>query len=320
MVTVVHIDGLNGINYHRLMVPLLRLTQNGFNFHWIQKISELKDMDLDKVDNLIISRMARIEGHDEFKRMLKNHGVKLILDNDDYWELGKHNPAFFAYSTNLRHHIKKTVKIADVIWTPSPALAKEMQRLNPKAQIEIVNNAINEYEDQWANWKKTSGRQLHFGYLGAAAHDKDARLMKYEFYGKNFACLRKLGYERIFKPNKVWHPKEIQEYGEFYREIDVSIAPLETTLFNRCKSDLKVTEAAWTRTAIIASNTTPYKEVIKNGETGILCSTPQEWREAIESMTKKRAQELGHNLYEDLKNSPNHNLDLVNQKRIKYLI
>jgi glycosyltransferase involved in cell wall biosynthesis len=320
MVTVVYIDDLHGITYHRLMVPLLRLTENGFNFHWIDKLSDLKKMDLDKVDNLIVSRMARIQGHDEFKRMLKKHGIKLILDNDDYWELDKHNPAFFAYSTALRHDIKNTIKIADVIWTPSAILATEMAKLNRKAEIEIVNNAINEYEPQWADWKKTTGRELHFGYMGAAAHGKDARLMRYEFYGKNFACLRKLGYERIFKPNKVWEPKGIQEYGSFYKEIDVSIAPLELNRFNMCKSDLKVTEAAWTRTALIASNVTPYRQSIKNGETGILCSSPQEWKEAIDSMTKKRARELGENLYEDLKNSPDHNLDLVNQKRIKYLI
>ena len=52
------------------------------------------------------------------------------------------------------------------------------------------------------------------------------------------------------------------------------------------------------RTAIIASNVTPYKEVIKHGETGILCSTPKEWKEAIEGMTLNKAWTLGNNLYE----------------------
>jgi hypothetical protein len=49
-------------------------------------------------------------------------------------------------------------------------------------------------------------------------------------------------------------------------------------------------------------------------------SSREEWKEAIESMDKKLAKKLGANLHEALKDCPDHNLDLVNEKRLKYLV
>jgi len=37
-------------------------------------------------------------------------------------------------------------------------------------------------------------------------------------------------------------------------------------------------------------------------------------------MDKKLAKKLGNNLHEALRDSPDHNLDLINQNRIKYLV
>jgi glycosyltransferase involved in cell wall biosynthesis len=74
------------------------------------------------------------------------------------------------------------------------------------------------------------------------------------------------------------NPVDITQYAQLYKFFDVSLSPLKNSTFNKCKSELKVVEAGFTRTAIIASNVTPYKEVIKHEETGILCSTPEEWK------------------------------------------
>jgi O-antigen biosynthesis protein len=321
MITVVHLDGLSGINYHRLIVPLVRLKEtHGVQLMFIEQLTQLKDIDLDKVDNLLVSRKLSVTDHKQFREMLDEHGVRLILDNDDYWKLNKDNPAWQLYEVYFGPDIKKTIRIADVIWTPSRYLARQMSHINPLADIRFVNNAIDPIEKQWANQRKTSGKELRFGYLGAAAHANDIKLMNYRFTGKNLVCIKDLGYEEILDPNQTIKPKGIFEYGSYYKRIDVSLAPLEMNRFNRCKSDLKVTEAAMTKTAIIASNVENYNGSIIHGETGLLCSTKYEWRGAIESMTKAEAKRLGNNLYESIRNCPNHNLDLVNQIRAEYLL
>lgn len=53
--------------------------------------------------------------------------------------------------------------------------------------------------------------------------------------------------------------KDIHHYAEHYRNVDVLLAPLKENEFNAVKSALKVTEAAFTNTAIIASNFGPYQ-------------------------------------------------------------
>lgn len=321
MITVVHLDGLSGINYHRLIVPLIRLKEtHGVELMFIEQLTQLKDIDLDKVDNLLVSRKLSVTNHKEFRKMLTEHGVRLILDNDDYWKLNHDNPAWQLYEVYYGPDIRKTVKIADVIWTPSHYLAKQMSHLNPLCDIQFVNNAIDPIEKQWADQKKKSSKDLRFGYLGAAAHVNDVKLMGYKFTGKNLVCVKDLGYEEILDPNETVAPKGIFEYGSYYKQIDVSLAPLSKNRFNRCKSDLKVTEAAMTKTAIIASDVENYNGSIIHGETGLLCSSTEEWKEAIESMTKEKAKKLGSNLYDSLVSDPEHNLDSINEIRLKYLL
>lgn len=52
--------------------------------------------------------------------------------------------------------------------------------------------------------------------------------------------------------------KDINNYYQHYKEIDILLAPLEETDFNACKSQLKAIEACFSNTAIIASNFGPY--------------------------------------------------------------
>ena len=318
--TIIQLDTHWGGNYHRLIMPMLRLERtHGIKLHWIESLNELKDINLDLVDNLIVSRKLCVTDYKAFKETLVQHGVKLIFDNDDYWVLNEENPAKYMYDNVIADQVKWTAEIADVIWTPSKALAKEMKKLNKKAKYDFINNAIDPYDKQWANQTKHYSNKLKFGYTGLASHGNDIKLIGHKFKNKFMTCVEGEGFEPILNPKRTFKAKTVWEYANVYRSMDVSLAPLEDNLFNRCKSDLKVTEAAWSKTAIIASNVTPYKEIIKNGETGLLCSDKKEWIQAIESMTKADAKRLAENLYEDLKDSPNHNIDLVNEKRLKHL-
>jgi glycosyltransferase involved in cell wall biosynthesis len=52
--------------------------------------------------------------------------------------------------------------------------------------------------------------------------------------------------------------KDINNYYQHYKEIDILLVPLVDNDFNNCKSQLKVIESAFSNTAVIASNTGPY--------------------------------------------------------------
>lgn len=69
-----------------------------------------------------------------------------------------------------------------------------------------------------------------------------------------------------------------QELPAYLRDVDISLAPLTGgSIFNEAKSAIKWLEAALVETPTVASPTQPFREVIRDGETGFLASTADEW-------------------------------------------
>jgi glycosyltransferase involved in cell wall biosynthesis len=320
MMTLIYLDGLNGINYHRLMTPFLRLkAEEGLEIHFFEDFNELKDWDLSKVKNLVVSRRCSVSNHKEFKKYLVDNDIKLILDNDDYWNLPKHNPAHDYYKNVEGPNIKATIAIADEIWSPSKYLIKIMRKINSKPIYRLIPNTIYENEKQWADPQKDASPELkvRFGYVGANGHQKDLDRMGMTFEDHELYSMNLMDYPERLKAKYRMNPVDITQYAHLYKYFDVSLSPLENTIFNRCKSELKVVEAGYTKTAIIASNVRPYKQAIINGKTGILCSSPGEWREAIKTMTIERAEDLANNLYEHCVKE--YDLHTINKTRIEGL-
>lgn len=323
--TIIFVEALHGINYHRMIVPFLRMQEKGLvNLHVVSDAFELLHFDLTHVDTFVVSRTlyAKVEGAELFAKKLKENNVKFIVDLDDYWKVERHNPNFklFRGKGGFSEAIRSTVELADEIWTPSEYLANEIRtELNPTAVFRIVPNGINPEEAQWQGEKNT-GDELWFGYTGASSHTKDLQLVRHidwEQYNTMAVHMAHVDYIGQLKANKKILAKPIFEYATIYQEIDVSIVPLQNTHFNLCKSSIKAAEAGFTRTAMIASDVEPYREVIVNNETGILCSNMEQWREAIASMTKKEAKRLGDNLYESVREK--YHIDTVNEERLKGL-
>ena len=316
MMLLIYVDGLHGINYHRLITPLRRL-EDDIQMFWIDSLNKLSDIELDKVDYLIVSRKISVADYDIFRKILNKYNIKLVLDNDDFWELEKHNQANELYFKYLAHDIKNTIRIADIIWSPSQVLIKEMKRLNPRAEYHYVPNSINPDDPQWQGVKLPTN-QVRFGYLGAMGHTKDVELVGYDFSNKEMYSVMIEDYPEKFGANYVMSPRDPFSYGKLYQYFDVSLVPLGTSKFNQCKSDLKISEAGFTKTAVIASKVTPYKQVIEDGITGILVSDKLEWKEAIEGMTLEKAKRLANNLYDFCVEE--YHVDKVNEIRLDSLL
>ena len=52
--------------------------------------------------------------------------------------------------------------------------------------------------------------------------------------------------------------KDVSNFAEHYRNVDVLLAPLDCNPFNEVKSELKFVEAGFTKTALICTNFGPY--------------------------------------------------------------
>ena len=83
----------------------------------------------------------------------------------------------------------------------------------------------------------------------------------------------------IKKPFISW-----KKLPELISKVDINIAPIKETIFNKAKSRNKWMEAALVKVPTIASNYGIFKQIIKNYETGILCSSNEEWYNALKNL------------------------------------
>jgi tetratricopeptide (TPR) repeat protein len=62
----------------------------------------------------------------------------------------------------------------------------------------------------------------------------------------------------------------IEEYHDFIASLDIGLAPLENTGFNRCRSDVKFLEYALHGVVPVVSSLTPYERTVEHRKTGML--------------------------------------------------
>ena len=66
--------------------------------------------------------------------------------------------------------------------------------------------------------------------------------------------------------------------------IDINLMPLEDTVFHCCKSENKWMEAALVKVPSVMSRNREMEQVIENGKTAWLCSSTEEWIQALETL------------------------------------
>ena len=77
---------------------------------------------------------------------------------------------------------------------------------------------------------------------------------------------------------------EWQKLPEALAGVDINLMPLENTVFHSCKSENKWMEAALVKVPSVMSRNNELEPLIQNGVEGYLCSTKEEWAEALEAL------------------------------------
>lgn len=101
---------------------------------------------------------------------------------------------------------------------------------------------------------------------------------------------------------EIYYALPPDQYGVFYADMDIAIAPLKMNAFNDSKSDIKVAEAGRYKIPLISSNVGCYNETIINGKTGYLIDPDApniEWVRILSKVAKdkKHRDEMGANLH-----------------------
>jgi len=78
--------------------------------------------------------------------------------------------------------------------------------------------------------------------------------------------------------------KSVRAYWPILEQADINLAVLHDDLINGCKSELKWFEAACLSIPSVMSSTANYRDVIKEGEDGLLASTADDWYHQIKQL------------------------------------
>ena len=126
-------------------------------------------------------------------------------------------------------------------------------------------------------------RQAEAGLI--AALDEEPRL-----------CLRVIGQLKLSEEfdrfgDRVERLTELsyRDYLAALAQTDIAIAPLEPTLFNDCKSNIKFLEAAVVRVAAICSPRDAFLAVMRHDENGLLAVTREEWKNCFLKLARDKA-------------------------------
>lgn len=72
-----------------------------------------------------------------------------------------------------------------------------------------------------------------------------------------------------------------ETYLGYLQSSDISIAPLEPSVFNDAKSNIKFLEASILGIPSVCSSRKTFVDAVKSGESGLLADSPQEWFESL---------------------------------------
>lgn len=207
----------------------------------------------------------------------------------------------------------ETLKLCDYAITTTPTLANELKKYAKEVFINrnVASEKMAELSIRATKNRVKDDSKVVIGYLsGSITHNADFELVlptiteimkKYaHVYLKVVGILDlpeelKPFSERILKePFVSW-----KKLPDIVASLDINLAPLEDSLFNRAKSENKWVEAALCKVPTVASDIGAFQEMIVDGKDGFLCKNEKDWFSILDKLilNKELRKKIGEEAY-----------------------
>jgi glycosyltransferase involved in cell wall biosynthesis len=254
---------------------------------------------------------------------LKEMGKKAVVDfDDDMWNVSPLSPHYKEFGTKNAHYcwpdgnmiplwehgktldlwenkhrldwIKETVALADLVTVPTEIIAKIYRQWNEK--VVVLPNCVD------CNvWKKLPfirrNDSVRLYWSGGSSHFEDMTLLTDVFpvIMKKYPQVTLVIMGHLFKgtvktlpQDRIefhhWVPTSAYPYKSASLDIDISLIPLQDTVFNRCKSAIKFIEQSALSVPSVVSLVSPYQELIE-GDNGVFVENSTDaWIEGISTL------------------------------------
>lgn len=276
----------------------------------------------------IIFRCPYTEAVGELIRLAKSLNKTVWYDVDDlvidtrFTDLLPYtqglNPQEKGNYDGFVNSLGRTMKLCDGVITTTAGMKKGLEELGMEVFVNR-NTASDEMymlsEEALSKKSERKDQEVRIGYFsGSITHNADvamiipvlAKIMKRH---KNV---------RLYIAGELDLPKELAPFQsqvvtfpfmdwhklpELIASVDINLAPIEDTVFNRAKSENKWVEAALVKTVTIASGIGAFEEMVEDGVTGVLCADESEWETKLEELVTDagRRETISLNVYNFVK-------------------
>lgn len=257
-----------GSKYHRVIIPLDLLDKEKYEVVFLNENFILESV-VKNIDYLYIHWVQKTNCV-YLSLWKEKYGFKIIQDIDDYWVL-PHSHYMSSRIEEAKKQLINQLILADIVLCSTQYLLDKCQQFNDNCHLRENYIPIGYHQFQ-PELIKVENRKPTIGICGSLSHYDDwmsirnqlkriQSLEKYfDFVVAGYADENKRSKDRwdkiirLFKNPKVYRHLPVNQYINFYKHIDILLAPLEVNEFNKSKSGLKILEAGVKSTITLSNN------------------------------------------------------------------
>lgn len=196
------------------------------------------------------------------------------------------------------HRMNRTLRMCDYAITTTAALSNELKQYVQDVFVNrnVASEKMLELSNEALESKGVNGDKVIIGYFsGSITHNDDFKMiipvLQRMFQKFPHVFLKITGILDIPEDLKPFEQRIIVEQfmdwtklPKAISSVDINIAPLENSLFNAAKSEIKWIESALVKVPTIASNIGAFNEMIEHEQTGLLCNNNEDWEYWMEKL------------------------------------
>jgi tetratricopeptide (TPR) repeat protein len=217
--------------------------------------------------------------------------------NDDVAYMQAANPAagFFA---NPQHQtlFRRLIHSSSAVQFCTPELQRRYGYLNPRQAL-----FRNQLSWSAAQRKPRRDERVVIGWGGSAGHLDDITHVAgplIDFLNtREDVVLHLMASDRIVQlfdrldaqKKRLTPTGSLDDYYTFVADLDIGIAPLDDTGFNRCRSDVKFLEYAMHGVVPVLQSLAPYRDAVVAGTTGFFFESPEQLIGTLERLLNEPA-------------------------------
>lgn len=289
---------------YRVENKAAQLRALGFDV-WTVNASEFKMGYAENASHIIIYRTGYSEEFEKLCRLAQKYNKPVYYDIDDlvidtkYTDLLSYTQDLsdiekYEYDSGVKSY-GKMMALCDKVITTTQTLKEELE--NYSSEVIINRNLASEElvrlsQETLKDYAQDSTK-IKIGYFsGSITHNENFEMIKPAI----MQILEKYPHVELHLVGYIDLPQDLKKYTEqiimndyvdwkelprLISQMDINLAPLVDSVFNRAKSEIKWLEAALVKVATVASHLGSFEEMISDDVTGLLAQ-PNEWYEKLE--------------------------------------